>query len=264
MLGLGLGYVGYGCLLRAHEAGGSRRHRVGSSRHCRTILQVSESLAGSGLAVVVQQWTQGKNPAEHADSFERQYKLAALLKPMFVNSHTVRDFFGLDENLLILDRAVRLESEMGIQVFHKTHRGHALFSASATAEILRRRPEVRLTADLSHRCCVHESLLEDQGPSVQLAVERAHHIHTRVGFPEGPQIPDPRDPLWEPAMLAHLGWWRSIVEQRRADRCEVQTDCPEFGPAPYMTVLPNSGQPIADLWSVNCYMRGWVESRLRI
>jgi hypothetical protein len=206
----------------------------------------------------------GQKSREHAASFERQYKLVSLLKPMFVNSHTGRDFFNLHENLFVLDHASQLESEMGIPVFHETHRGRMFFSAPATAEILRMRPGLRLTADLSHWCCVHESLLEDQAPSVQSAIERAHHIHARVGFPEGPQIPDPRDPLWEPAMRAHLEWWQGIVERRRADRCEVLTICPEFGPAPYMTILPNSGQPIADLWSVNCYMRDWVESRLRI
>jgi len=38
--------------------------------------------------------------------------------------------------------------------------------------------------------------------------------------------------------------------------------CPEFGPAPYMTLLPYQRRPIVELWEVNCFMRDWLRRNL--
>ncbi len=40
------------------------------------------------------------------------------------------------------------------------------------------------------------------------------------------------------------------------------TICPEFGPVPYMTLLPHTQKPIADLWEINSYMKDWLKQRL--
>ena len=52
---------------------------------------------------------------------------------------------------------------------------------------------------------VHESGLEDQAENLELAIAHADYIHARVGYAEGPQIPDPRAPEWQHAVERHLG-----------------------------------------------------------
>jgi sugar phosphate isomerase/epimerase len=216
-----------------------------------------------GLAVVAQQWrTSGKTVGEHTASFEQQYERALLLRPLYLNSHTGCDHFALEDNLAIFDHATALAAKHGLDVYHETHRGRALFSAPATMQVLAARPNLKLVADFSHWCCVHESLLADQTQRVEMAIRHAHAIHARVGHPEGPQIPDPRDSLYQSNLEAHLAWWEKIVVARRSEGRPFLPICPEFGPAPYMTLLPHSHKPIADLWEINCFMRDWLKTRL--
>lgn len=228
-----------------------------------TCQRARRSLDNTGLAVVAQQWrTSGKTVAEHTASFEQQYERALALKPLYLNSHTGCDHFTLEENLAIFDHANGLAKRHGVEVYHETHRGRALFSAPATMQFLVARPELKLVADFSHWCCVHESLLADQASRVERATQNAYAIHARVGHAEGPQIPDPRDELWRPNLEAHLAWWKKIAACRRAAGSAMLPICPEFGPAPYMTLLPHSHQPIADLWEINCWIRDWLKSAL--
>jgi sugar phosphate isomerase/epimerase len=223
-----------------------------------------------GLELIAQQWTVGSSsqPAiaapEHATSFEQQYRRAAELRPLVVNSHTGKDYYGTEENLQVFQRARRLEEELGIPVVHEVHRGRATFSTLSTAALLDRFPELRLAADFSHWCCVHESLLQDQQPLLEKAMARSFHIHARVGHPEGPQVSDPRAPEWRSALEAHLGWWQKIVDYRRREGAELLTICPEFGPPDYMPTLPYTRQPVADLLQLNCHMKELLRERLRV
>jgi hypothetical protein len=110
---------------------------------------------------------------------------------------------------------------------------------------------------------VAESWLDDQSEAISLALLRADHIHARVGFPEGPQIPDPRAPEWKEALDKHLGWWNQVIHQRRKDGWAEFTITPEFGPYPYMTILPFNKQPITNQWDVNLFMMEYLRSTLK-
>jgi hypothetical protein len=84
---------------------------------------------------------------------------------------------------------------------------------------LKKLPDLRIGFDVSHWCNVAESFLQDQADAVDMAISRAEHIHARVGFPEGPQVPDPRVPEWQEALQIHLEWWRKIIKiNREAER----------------------------------------------
>jgi sugar phosphate isomerase/epimerase len=227
---------------------------------CKRARKVLDDL---GLVVVAQQWrTTGQTVAEHTTIFEEQYERALILKPLYLNSHTGRDHFSVEDNLAIFDHASALAAKHGTEVYHETHRSRAMFSAPATMQFLTARPKLKLVADFSHWCCVHETLLADQQERVAQAAKHAYAIHARVGHAQGPQIPDPRDLLWQPNLEAHLAWWKSIIALRRAENCAYLPICPEFGPAHYMTLLPQTHKPIADLWEVNGYMRDWLKERL--
>ena len=222
------------------------------------------SLQEQGMALVAQQWTAGATPGEHAASFEAQYRRNIELEPLLVNSHTGKDFYSLEENIAIFQRAAELEEEFGVPIAHETHRGRALYSTTSALALLDRIPALRLTADFSHWSCVHESLLEDQGESVARAVGRTLHIHARVGYPEGPQVPDPRDPAWKDAVNAHFRWWQMIIDHHRKAGSAFVTVTPEFGPPHYMHTLPYSQEPVADLWEVDRAMKEMLVTRLTL
>jgi sugar phosphate isomerase/epimerase len=191
-----------------------------------------------GLDLVAQQWTTGADGAAHARSFEEQYRRSVEAKPLFVNSHTGRDIFPLSENLVVFERARTLEQQFGVPVRHETHRGRPTFCAPSTMALLDAAPGIMLTADFSHWCCVHESLLEDLGPHVSRAIAASRH--------------------------AHVGWWQAIVDSRRKAGDAFLTVCPEFGPPDYQVTLPGTGKPISDLWEINRAMRDILRERLRV
>lgn len=227
---------------------------------CREARKILDDL---GLAVIAQQArTNGRTVAEHKAQFASYYERALLLDALYLNSQTGCDHFSLEQNLEIFDHAAALTAAHGLEVWHETHRGRALFSAPATMQFLAERPQLKLVADFSHWCCVHESLLADQPERVERAVKNSFGIHARIGHAEGPQIPDPRDLAWSEHLEIFLGWWRRIAELRRADGCKFLSVTPEFGASPYMTLLPHTQKPIADLWAVNTFMRDWLKSRL--
>jgi len=215
--------------------------------------------ARHGIALVAMITSEGRTPGEHCASLAARFALAARCAPVHINCHTGKDTFSTEENLAVLREAGALSRRYGIPVSHETHRGRATFSAPATRELLRAMPELRLTADFSHWCCVHESLLEDQPEAVALAIERSDYIHARVGHAEGPQVSDPRAPEWSAEVEAHERWWRRIAGARRAEGREELYVCPEFGPAPYMSLLPHSRAPVADLWEITLYMKAMLK-----
>jgi hypothetical protein len=153
--------------------------------------------------------------------------------------------------------------ETGIPVVHETHRGKFSFAAHVTREFLESEPELRICADFSHWCNVAESLLEDQQEALDLAISRADHIHARVGFQEGPQIPDPRASEWKEVLNRHMGWWDKILLRAKTESREYFTITPEFGPYPYMTILPHTREPVSNQWDINVYMMQLLKQRYR-
>jgi hypothetical protein len=127
-------------------------------------------------------------------------------------------------------------------------------------EYFQRIPSLRITLDLSHWVCVSESYLEYQQPAVELAISRADHIHARVGYPEGPQVPDPRMPEYSEALETHLAWWDRVVAKKNQENA-LLTITPEFGPFPYMVQVPATGQPVCDQWDVNRWMMDLLRKR---
>jgi sugar phosphate isomerase/epimerase len=248
--------------VRKIKAGGYAGVEMGAPASAAERQALRALLDELGLDLIVQVYTTGGTPEEHAASFEVFYCQAVELRPRMINSHTGKDFFSPDENMQVLKRAEALEREMGVPVAHEIHRGRATFSAPAAMALIERMPQIRFAADLSHWCCVHESLLKDQPERVERAIQHAYHIHARVGHPEGPQVNDPRAPEWSEAVETHLGWWQRIIDHHKALNTPEMTVTTEFGPPGYMPTLPYTRQPVVDLWEVNLYMRELLKSRL--
>ncbi|UKS24119.1 sugar phosphate isomerase/epimerase [Paenibacillus sp. HWE-109] len=201
------------------------------------------------------------NADNHAGSFEQSVEQAALFNPILINSHSAKDSMPWSEQIDFFTKALAIEQRIGLPIGHETHRGRAMFTPWGTAELLKELPDLRLTADFSHWCCVCESLLEDQAANLAVVMERVIHIHGRIGYAQGPQVPDPAAPEYAQELQTHEGWWRQIAEQHRAKgRAEI-TFTPEFGPPGYMHTLPFTNQPVADLWDVCLWMATHMSKR---
>jgi len=203
-----------------------------------------------------------KDIKTHLANYEKHLRNIAAMHPMAIDSQTGKDYFTFEENKQLFDLATRISKESGIPIYHETHRNKALFAAHVSKDILSRIPGLQITADFSHWCCVAESFLQDQQEAMALACSRAAHIHARVGHVEGPQVSDPRAPEWKTAVDTHLGWWDTIIDQRRKSGAKITTITAEFGPADgYLPVMPYTQVPVADQWEINVYMMKMLRKR---
>jgi sugar phosphate isomerase/epimerase len=200
------------------------------------------------------------NYTKHAEQFRTGLRQAADLRPIYLNCHSGRDYYTIDQNRALMEETFELSAGTGIPVYHETHRGRSLFAAHVTRQYLELLPKLRLTFDVSHWCNVHESLLGDQPETIAMALGRVDHIHARVGHAEGPQVNDPRAPEWESAVRAHLGWWDDVVarKKREGKRMTILT---EFGPPDYLPTLPYTRQPVASQWDINVHMMQLLRKR---
>lgn len=224
--------------------------------------EVGRMHADAGLILFGMITTEGATPSEHRASLRSGFALAVHSGAVHLNCHTGKDFFPFEDNCAIFAESLALSREYGIPVSHETHRGRALFSTPATRAMIEAIPGIRLTADFSHWCCVHESLLQDQKDNVALAIRHSDYIHARVGHIEGPQVSDPRAPEWKIEVETHLQWWKQIARERRHDGASALGVCPEFGAPPYMPLLPFTRQPVTDLWDVTLWMKDLLKREL--
>ncbi|HTL51555.1 MAG TPA: TIM barrel protein [Planctomycetota bacterium] len=207
-------------------------------------------LAAHKFQYIAMIFTAGTTVEEHLASFEKQVHEAASLKPKFIVSHSGRDAFSPSEADDFFARALEIETKAKIQVAHETHRGRILFNPWSTERVLKQFSELKLCCDFSHFVCVAERLLGDCDEIIDLCGKHCLHIHARVGYEEGPQVPDPRAPEYAHHLKAHEKWWNRIWDlQQAAGRKETTMD-PEFGPPGYLHTLPNTNVPVADLWDI--------------
>lgn len=199
----------------------------------------------------------GRNITEFCKSYNYYLECCAEVNPLLINSHSGRDHFCLEDQLKVLDSAAAFESSSGYTVAHETHRGRMLYSPGTAKQLFDLRPDFKITADLSHWVCVTESFLEHDNfkPILSEAVRRTRHIHARVGFPEGPQVPDPRHPQFADALYHFSCLWSKMLESRAAEGADFITVTPEFGPPPYMWTRLEDGAPVAAQWEINLYIQ---------
>ncbi len=226
--------------------------------------EILNAIEGAGLKLIAQHWeTSTVDFDAHKTEYRQRLENLATAKPVFINTQTGKDFFSFEQNAELIQIAAEVAAKHDVKIIHETHRGKFSFAAHVVHDFLQRLPDLRLTLDMSHWCCTAESWLDDQPEAMSLAVSRTDHIHSRVGFPEGPQIPDPRVPEWKEALNIHTDFWQQVVDARKKDGWDTFTITTEFGPAPYMTLLPFSRQPITNQWEVNVFMKDHLKSVLK-
>jgi hypothetical protein len=190
--------------------------------------------------------------AEHLASLEEKILISLPGEPRFITTMAGSDSWDLDDALRFHEGVLKLQETHGLTISVETHRGRPTFNPWRTMEILNAFPELRITCDFSHWCVVTERLVLDQETGLldQIATH-AHHIHGRVGYAQGPQVPDPRAPDYGDELAAHERWWDNLFRSMRKRGMKTATLTPESGPDGYLHCLPYSGVPVADLWDIN-------------
>jgi sugar phosphate isomerase/epimerase len=189
---------------------------------------------------------------DHLESLEDGIFRSMEGSPRFINTMAGYDAWSTADAVRFHEGVVRLQEMHEIIISVETHRGRSTYSPWLTREILRAVPELRITCDFSHWCVVSERLILDEEPEIlALAAAHAHHIQPRVGYNQGPQVPDPRAPEHLANLAAHERWWTDIWNSMASRGFTQFTMTPEFGPDGYLQCAPFSQQPVADLWDVN-------------
>lgn len=225
--------------------------------------KLHDLLSKHQLPFIAQIITTGQTTDEHIASFKSQAAAAAEFGAVMLNTHGGKDSMTFEEQRRFYEAALSEEARLGIPVGHETHRGRPLFTPWTTAALLQAYPELKLTADISHWVCVCESLLSDQQENLALAAERTIHVHTRVGYPQGPQVPHPAAPEYAAELRLHENFWEDVFTKRKKTGALEITFVPEFGPPGYLHTLPFTNQPVVDLWEVCLWMRHRVEERFQ-
>ncbi len=211
--------------------------------------------------VTHQHQASGNTFKEFKSSFLKNLTICAEPRPVLINSHTGRDYFSLEQNLELINIAQEFSEKSGITVSHETHRGRVGYSPQMTDQIFSANKNFWITADFSHWVCVTESFLENFSKILSEAIERTRHVHARVGYEQGPQVPDPRAPEWQYAVDHFLAWWDKIVDVNADCNCAILPFTTEFGPPPYLHTIPYTNQPVADQFELNCYIKDILNSR---
>lgn len=208
-----------------------------------------------------QHQAKGNSIDEFCKSFEYYLNLSMESNPILINSHSGRDYFTLEEQLQVIDTAENFAIKNNIRVAHETHRGRIGFGPVNSGELFKIRPNMKITADFSHWVCVTESYLENFENELTEAILRTEHIHSRVGFTEGPQISDPRLQHWQEQVEFFLKLWERILIYQQSIGTETFTITPEFGPPPYMWTNMDDNSPVANQWDVNLFMKNLLQER---
>lgn len=227
------------------------------------LTELRRVLAGEGLGWIPQVFSNmflGAASVEtHLSSMREQIEECLDADPLFFNAHSGSDAWSLEEAEEFYLRVGEMESELGCVIVHETHRSRCFGHPWNTIRLLDRVSGLKLTCDFSHWVCYAERLLADADSVIERAARHCHHLHARVGYEQGPQVPDPRAPEWNHHLRVHERWWEWIWRSQRDRGMKRVTLTPEFGPPPYQQVTPFTLEPVCNLAEV-C---DWMADRQR-
>ena len=223
--------------------------------------ELAAALSDHELAYIGEIYTGGwyvpdrhATPQQHLADIAAGLAAADVLAPRFVTAITGCDAWPLDTSLRFFEDALRLAESSGHALVFETHRSRILFNPWVALEVLRRLPRLRMTCDFSHWFVVCERALDDDLEALAPVIASAHHIHARIGYDQGPQVPHPAAPEYARWLAAHQRLWEAIWQSQRERGYIATTMTPEFGPDGYLHEQPFTREPVADLWEVNRWM----------
>jgi hypothetical protein len=230
-------------------------------QHDEELAELKQALASHKLEYICEICTTGSyvperraTPEQHLADLEQKLRRGLLLSPRFFNIMAGCDAWPLDIQIDFFRRAKSLADSHGVLCSFETHRGRSFFNPWVTRDVLRQLPELSVTCDFSHWVVVCERLMDSEWDVITEVAEQAHHIHGRVGYDQGPQVPHPAAPEYAAALASHERCWEAIWAAQKKRGYQLSTMTPEFGPDGYLHCLPFTNAPVADLWQINRWM----------
>lgn len=174
----------------------------------------------------------------------------------------------VDDCLPLLDGWMRLAEKAGVSVYIETHRHRITSDLLFTLDLLDRRPDLPLLADLSHYLVGREFALPVEAEShaqIHRILDNAWAFHGRIGSCQQIQI-EVSFPQHRPWVDLFHEWWdygfRSWRSRAPAD-AQLVTTC-ELGPRPY-AITDRDGNDTTDRWAEALLLRQmvrdvWAES----
>jgi sugar phosphate isomerase/epimerase len=212
-----------------------------------------------GFDFIAQIHPEGQTVEEHLASFDSLMNASLPLNPVFINSQSGCDHWSMADKHRFIGAVLKREEQYGISIAHETHRSRIFYTPWDTSAIIDAFPTLKLCCDLSHWVNVCERLLTTEGQHVDKAASAALHLHARVGYQQGPQVPDPRAPEYNDQLEAHEKWWKTIWESQHKRGMKISTVCPEYGPPLYQHTMPFTHEPVANPTEIS----EWAMHRLR-
>ena len=191
---------------------------------------------------------------DHLNSLDTKLQHSSPLNPRFVTCLAGCDAWSESQSIDFFNQAIALANSYDLDISFETHRSRSLFNPWVTQRIVEQIPEIKLTVDFSHWCVVCERLMDTELDVIHAIANNVFHIHARIGYEQGPQVPDPRAPEYDYALRAHQSWWEIIWQSQINRGFNTSTMTPEFGPDGYLHEAPFSCKPVADLWDLNQWM----------
>jgi sugar phosphate isomerase/epimerase len=245
----------------AQEAGFSGLEAPARHGSANYLSSLAQTLDQNGFGWIQEVCTAGSyvprrqaTPAEHLEDLEAQIALGKALNPRFVNVMGGCDAWPIARSIEFFKAALDIADKYDVLCSFETHRGRSFYCPWNTAEILHAVPDIKLTCDFSHWVVVSERLMDSEWDAIELAAQHAHHVHGRVGYDQGPQVPHPAAPEYAEALASHQRCWEAIWSNQMLRGYHETTMTPEFGPDGYLHHLPFTNAPVADLWEINRWM----------
>jgi len=220
-----------------------------------------------GLVIVCQIHTcrypiQSAAVAAHLEAFRTLLEIAKGFSPVLVNAHAGYDGWTIDQMVEFYQGCLQIQSDYSFTIVHETHRRRCLFNPWITRDVLARVPELRVNCDLSHWVVVCERLFDDQPADKEMwqgflprLAQATRLIHARVGYDQGPQVPNPAAPEYAHELECHERWWDVMIDAALGRGDEYVYLEPEHGPAPYQQRLPfQPSCPTGDVWLINTWL----------
>jgi sugar phosphate isomerase/epimerase len=167
----------------------------------------------------------------------------------------------LPDALALVDSLTDAARDAPLPVRFETHRGRLTNDLLFTLRLLEARPDLPLTADLSHYPVAGEMelpLRADQLAAIESILRHAHNFHGRVSSTHQVQVAldAPQHRGWRDQ---HIAWWRRGFELwlERAAPDDALTFMCELGPPPYAITAPD-GRELTNRWDEAQRMRDIV------
>lgn len=221
------------------------------------VVALNDTIQGMGLRI------EGVCFPRSVDDLRLPLELAAEFPVSHINLQPDVRLRRVEDCLPLLDGWMRLAEEAGIPVFIETHRDRMTTDLFFTLDLLHRRPDLPLLADLSHFLVGREFAFPVEAENhalIRRILDNAHAFHGRVASREQVQI-EISFPHHRPWLDLFLGWWDYGFRQWRARSAEdaaLVFTC-ELGPKPY-AITGRDGNDTTDRWAEALMLRDMVRA----